>query len=110
NIIDHTPKNETLRIYTGDAFDLVGERKRTDYQVSNRQDQMEEALEISLRNRKSEPVEVRVVEHLYRGSNAESLENAAECTRTDAQTIAFRVNVPADGESKLTYRVRYRWQ
>jgi hypothetical protein len=61
-----------VRIYTGDAFDIVGERKRTDYKLSNRNDEVEEAFEIKVRNRKKEPVEVRVTEpqdsrHVPRG-------------------------------------------
>src|SRR5439155_22488068 len=69
NEIEHTARNELLRIYTGDAFDVVGQRTRTDFQGSNRQDYAEEALEIKVRNRKAEPIEVRVVEHLYRWTN-----------------------------------------
>ncbi|MGD2095064.1 MAG: hypothetical protein PVH77_08675, partial [Phycisphaerales bacterium] len=67
NIIDHTPKDETVRVYTGNAFDLVGERKRTHYQIDTGADWLDEAFEIKLRNRKEKgSVEIRVVEHLYR--------------------------------------------
>ena len=110
NTIDHTPKNETVRIYTGDAFDIVGERKRTDYQLSNRQDQIEEAFEIKVRNRKAEPVEVRVAERLYRWVNWQIIDKSHDFTKTDSQNIEFRVNVPADGETIVTYRVRYDWR
>jgi hypothetical protein len=110
NIIDHTPKNEKVRVYTGDAFDIVGERRRIDYKLSNREDQLEEEFEIKLRNRKSEPVEVRVAERLYRWVNWKIVENSADFTKTDAQNIEFRVNVPADGETVVTYRVRYDWK
>ena len=110
NSIDHTPKNETVRIYTGDAFDIVGERTRTDYVLNNRNDSAEESFEIKLRNRKSEPVEVRVAERLYRWVNWDIVQKSHEFTKTDAQDIEFRVNVPADGETVVTYRVRYNWQ
>lgn len=110
NTIDHTAKNETVRIYTGDAFDVVGERKRVDYQLNNRQDQAEESFEIKVRNRKSEPVEVRVAERLYRWTNWQIIEKSHDFTKTDAQNIEFRVNVPADGETVVTYRVRYDWR
>jgi hypothetical protein len=110
NMIDHTPKNETVRIYTGDAFDIVGERRRTDYVLNNRQDQAEEAFEIKVRNRKSEPVEVRVFERLYRWTNWEIVQKSADFEKKDAQSIEFRVNVPADGEATVTYRVRYDWR
>jgi len=110
NTIDHTAKNEKVRIYTGDAFDLVGERKRTDYQLTNRQDQAEEAFEIKVRNRKSEPVEVRVTERLYRWVNWQIIAKSHDFEKTDAQNVEFRVNVPADGETVVTYRVRYDWR
>jgi hypothetical protein len=110
NTIDHTAKNETVRIYTGDAFDVVGERKRTDFTMSNRQDQAEEAFEIKVRNRKTTPVEVRVTERLYRWMNWEVLQKSHDFVKTDAQTIEFRVTVPADGETIVNYRVRYDWR
>ena len=110
NMIDHTPKDETVRIYTGDAFDIVGERRRTDYVLNNRQDQAEEAFEIHLRNRKAEPVEVRVAERLYRWTNWDIVQKSHDFTKTDSQNIEFRVNVPANGETVVTYRVRYNWQ
>jgi hypothetical protein len=110
NTIDHTPRNETVRLYTGDAFDVVGERKRTDYTLNNRQDQLEEEFEIRLRNRKTEPVEVRVTERLYRGVNWQVVAKSDEFEKTDAQGIEFRVTVPADGETVVKYRVRYDWK
>jgi hypothetical protein len=110
NTIDHTPKNELVRIYTGDAFDVVGERKRTDYVLNNRNDQIEEEFEIHLRNRKTEPVEVRVAERLYRWVNWQIVTQSHDFTKTDAQNIEFRVTVPADGETVVKYRVRYDWK
>lgn len=110
NRIDHTPKNELIRLYTGDAFDLVGERKRVDFTLSSRQDQMEEEFEIKVRNRKTEAVEVRVVEKLYRWVNWQVVTKTHDFEKTDAQGIEFRVNVPADGETVIRYRVRYDWR
>lgn len=110
NTIDHTPKNETVRIYTGDAFDIVGERHRTDYILSNRNDSMDEAFEIRLRNRKTEPVEVRVTERLYRWVNWQIVQQSDDFAKTDAQTVEFRVTVPPDSEKVVTYRVRYDWK
>ena len=110
NTIDHTPKNETVRIYTGDAFDIVGERKRTDYLLTSRQDQLEEEFEITLRNRKAEPVEVRVAERLYRWVNWQVITKSHDFEKTDAQNIEFHVTVPADGETVVKYRVRYDWK
>jgi len=110
NTIDHTPKNELVRIYTGDAFDVVGERKRTDFVLTSRQDQLEEEFEIHLHNRKTEPVEVRVTEKLYRWVNWQIVSNTQDFVKTEAQDIEFRVTVPADGETVVKYRVRYDWK
>ena len=54
NQIDHTPADELVKIYTGDAFDLVGERKRTNFKVDNSNHWADESFEITLRNRKKE--------------------------------------------------------
>ena len=109
NSIDHTAKNETVRIYTGDAFDVVGERRRVDYVLNNRNDSLEESFDIKVRNRKTTPVEVRVTERLYRAVNWEIVQKSNDFIKTDAQTVEFRVNVPADGETVVTYRARYTW-
>ena len=110
NAIDHTPRDETVKLYTGDAFDLVGERRRTDYVLNNRDDSLEEAFEITLRNHKTEAIEVRVVERLYRWMNWQLVEQSDAWTKTDAQTAEFRVTVPPGGAKVVTYRVRYDWK
>ncbi len=110
NTIDHTARNETVRIYTGDVFDIAVEKKTTDSQMSNRNDFREETFEIELRNRKAEAVEVRVVEHFYRGPNWRLVQQSEPSEKTDAQTMEFRVKLAPDEEKKLTYRVRYEWK
>jgi hypothetical protein len=109
NEIDHTPKDETVRVYIGNSFDLTGERRRTDYRVNSANDWMTEAFEIKLRNHKKEPVEIRVVEHLSRYDNWKISENSAEYTKLDSHTIEFRVPVKPDEEAVVTFRVRYDW-
>jgi hypothetical protein len=109
NVIDHTPKDEMLRFYTGNAFDLVGERRRTYFKLDSADNWIDEAFEIKLRNHTNAPVEIRVVEHLYRWSGWEVSQKSAPFNKLDSQTIEFRVTVPADGESKLTYMVHYSW-
>ncbi len=109
NSIDHTPKDEDLRIYTGNAFDLVGERVRTDFKVDSTRHWFDESFEIKLRNHKTEEVEFRVVEHLYRWTNWEILDATQEWTKKDSRTIEFRVRVPANGEHTLRYRAHYSW-
>lgn len=110
NTIDHTARDETLKLYTGDAFDLVGERKQTNFVLSNRNESAEETFEIKLRNRKSEPVEIRVTERLYRGLNWQILESSEPYTKKDSRNIEFRVTVAPDQEKILTYRVKYDWK
>lgn len=109
NTIDHTPKDERLRVYTGDSFDLVGERKRTDFDSYQDRKLIEEEFEVRVRNKKAEAVEVRIVEHLYRWSSWTVLRQSHEHIKTDAQTIEYRVQVPPNGEQVVTYRVRYTW-
>jgi hypothetical protein len=109
NLIDHTPKDETVRVYTGNAFDLVGERVRTDFRVDNDQDWIDESFRITLRNHKDEAVEFRVVEHLYRWVNWELRDVSFEYEQTDSRTVEARVTVPADGEAVLTYTAHYTW-
>ena len=106
--IDHTPKDETLRLYVGDAFDIVGERVQTNFQANYDNDWMEESYEITLRNHKDTAVEVRVVEHLFRWSQW-TIKSDQDFVKLDAQTIEFRVPVKANGEVKITYTVRYEW-
>ncbi len=107
--IDHTPKDEHLRIQLGDAFDIVGERKQTDFKVVVPGHVVDESFAITLRNHKKEGVTVRVVEVLYRWSNWEITKESMSHEKVDSQTVVFPVKVPADGESRLTYTVRYTW-
>ena len=109
NVIDHTPKDETVRVFTGSAYDLIGERKRTAFALDESGNAADEWFEIRLRNHKKEPVEVRVVEHLYRGVNWEVSGNADPCVKTDAQSIEFRVRIKPDEEKTLYYQAHYSW-
>lgn len=109
NVIDHTPKDETIRIFTGNSFDVVGERKRTNYRVDSARNWMDESFEIRIRNHKKEAVTVRVVEHLYRWTNWKLTEQSHESRKTDAQTVEFPVTIAPDGEQVITYTVHYSW-
>jgi hypothetical protein len=110
NQIDHTPRNETVRVTTGNAFDLVGERKQTNFRVDNADKWIDETFEIKLRNRKKDaPVEIRVVEHLYRWNNWNITAKSDDFVKKDAQTIEFRVPVKPDEEKTVTYTVHYSW-
>jgi hypothetical protein len=109
NVIDHTPRGETVRIYTGNAFDLTGERVRTNYNVDEGKSTATESFEIKVRNHKKEPVEVRVVEHLYRALNWDITSSSADYKKTEAQTIEFPVTIAPDGEKTITYTAHYTW-
>lgn len=109
NTIDHTPKNETIRVYLGNAFDLVGERKRTNFYKHPSRDLIRETFEIEIRNRSDEDVSVQVLEHLYRWSNWEIVENSQDFEKSDAQTIEFNVTVGADKTKTVSYTVEYTW-
>ena len=110
NEIDHTPRNETVRVTTGNSFDLVGERKQTDFHVDTRAHQIDESFEIKLRNqKKDQPVEIRVLEHLYRWSNWNITAKSDDFVKKDSQTIEFRVPVKPDEEKIVTYTVHYSW-
>jgi len=106
--IDHTPKGEQLRLYVGDAFDIVGERIQTDFRRPSEKS-LEETYEITLRNHKDEAVEVRVVEHLFRWSEWRILRSSGDYDKIDSSTIEFRVRIPANGETQVSYTVRYVW-
>ncbi|HEX3352699.1 MAG TPA: hypothetical protein VHS34_07740 [Terriglobales bacterium] len=109
NVIDHTPKDETIRIFTGNSFDVVGERKRTNIRVDSAQHWIDESFEIRVRNHKKEAVSVRVVEHLYRWSNWKLSEQSQDSHKMDAQTVEFPVTIAPDGEQVVTYTVHYSW-
>ena len=109
NNIDHTPKDETLRLYTGNAFDITGERSRTDYRADFNARWLDESFEIKLRNHKTEAIEVRVVEHLYRWTNWDILKNSEGFKKLDSKTAEFLVQIPAGGEKTVAYRVHYSW-
>jgi hypothetical protein len=109
NVIDHTPRDEKVRVYTGNAFDLTGERRRTDYRLDMNRQRLDESFEIKVRNHKKEPVDVRVVEHLYRWVTWDILEKSDPYRKTDSKTIEFPVTIPPDGEKTITYTAHYTW-
>jgi len=106
DLIDHTPKDETVRLYIGDAFDVVGTRKQTNYEkISDRI--YEVSYEINLRNHKNEDTKVWVTEHVY--GDWKMLNNSHPFEKKDATTIEFPVNVPKNGDATVKYKVRITW-
>jgi hypothetical protein len=107
--IDHTPKNETILLKLGSAFDVVGERRQLDYSIDTSRKVITEEIEVKLRNRKDEPVRVVVKENLYRWVNWKITASTHAFEKQDARTIHIPVTVPADKEVVVRYSVRYTW-
>jgi hypothetical protein len=104
--IDHTPKDEKVEIKVGNAFDVVAERRQTEYRrVSDRVHQSE--WEIKLRNHKKEKVTVQVEEAM--SGDWEVLKSSHKSERKDASTLRFEVDVQPGGETVVTYRVQTRY-
>ena len=104
--IDHTPKDEFVTVKIGNAFDVVAERKQTDFKkTADRQWEME--FEIKLRNHKDTPITVQVNEPI--GGNWEMISSSYKYTKTAAFAAQFDVPVKANGESVLKYRVQVKW-
>jgi hypothetical protein len=101
--IDHTPKNETINLKIGNAFDVVAERKQIDFQKTG-VNVYEVEYEITLRNHKAAPIAVEVNEPI--GGTWKVLRSSHEWTKTDAWAAQFKVPVAADSASALKYRVR----
>jgi hypothetical protein len=101
--IDHSPKDETLNIKIGNAFDVVAERKQTDFQkIASNVYEME--FEVTLRNHKAVPVVVEVNEPI--GGTWRIIRSTHDARKTDAWAAQFSVPVAQDGATTLTYRVR----
>ena len=107
--IDHTPRNEDLKLELGNAFDIVAERRQTDVRhLAQRPGTVyESAHEIKIRNQKDTPVMVRVVEPI--GGEWTMIETSIPNKKTAAFESQWEVPVPAGGETVLTYRVRVKY-
>jgi hypothetical protein len=104
--IDHTPRDEKLRIKMGESFDVVGDRRQTDFKaISSCID--ETAWEISLRNHKDAADEILVNEPIE--GDWQVLSSSMPYEKKDAHTFTFTAKVPGRGETKITYRVRVKW-
>jgi hypothetical protein len=104
--INHTPKDETLDLHIGNAFDVVEERKQTEYQqLGPRASEM--AYEITLRNHKPDAITVEVDEPI--GGDWTMVDSNFKYEKTAAFAVRFNIPVEANGQSVLKYRVRVRW-
>jgi len=109
--IDHTPKNETVRLKLGDAFDVTADRKQTDFKklsgFSRYNYVFESAYQIVIKNAKSEPVTVKVVEPMPGDWQIQS--ESHPHTKAASNAAVWNVNVPAEGKTTLTYRVQVKY-
>jgi len=101
--IKHTAKNEKLRLYLGNAFDVVGERTETSSRQITRT-MREISVQIKLRNHKTEAVDVTAVEHFWGDWKIVASSHAA--VKKDSRTAEFTVSVPKDQEVVITYTAR----
>jgi hypothetical protein len=109
DLIDHTPKNETIQLRLGSAFDVVGERKQVDFRVDSKARWIEEDIEVKVRNQKDVPATVIVKETLYRWSNWTIKSKTTDFEKVDARTIHFPVKIAKGAEATIRYTVRYTW-
>ncbi len=106
NSIQHTPKDEKINVKIGNAFDIVGERKQTQWEKVSKNIN-EVAYEISLRNHKAEDIVVKVVEHPF--ADWKVLESSHTYKREDSATLSFDVPVKKNKEAKLSYKLRIKY-
>ncbi len=107
--IDHTPKDEEVRLYLGNAFDIVGERAQKDFRSYASGNVVEETIQVKVRNHKADAVDVQVYEHPWRWSQWDIVKSSTGWTKVDQSTLRFPVRIPKDGEAVVTYTVRYSW-
>jgi hypothetical protein len=107
NQIDHTPKDEVIRVLTGNSFDLVGEHRMTNNTEDGSNRVATQTFEIKVRNRKKEPVEIHVVEHAARGGNWTLTAQSQPHEKKDATTFEFLIPLRPDEEKVITYTIRY---
>ncbi len=106
--IDHTPRDETLKLKIGTAFDVVSDRVQTDFKrIKLFKYDYESAYEIKIRNHKDETVTVTAREPIP--GDWEIVEASHKWEKLDAHTIEFNVKIPPNEEVSITYRVRVGW-
>jgi hypothetical protein len=109
DVIDHTPRNESVLIKMGSAFDVVGERRQVNFTVDTTRKTMTEEIEVKVRNQKKEAVTVMVKENLYRWTNWQITSKSQDYRKDDARTVTFPVKVAAGAEAVVRYSVTYTW-
>jgi hypothetical protein len=103
--IEHTPKNEKVRVQIGNAFDIVAERQQMDFrQISNRVTETD--IQVKLRNHKKEAVDIVVVDYFY--GDWDITKHSHDFKKISARKAEFTVHVEPEQEAVVTYTVRVR--
>ena len=106
--IDHTPKDEPVKVRMGRAFDIAAQRIQTDQRRPARRVRIE-TFKITLRNHKDQAVRMAVEDYLHPRRNWKITATSDEFTKKDYRTITFEKEMPANSEWVITYTVRYWW-
>jgi len=104
--IDHTPRDEKVRVKMGEAFDVVADRKQMSWKPMG-SCLSESDWQVEVRNHKDTPVEVELVEPA--GGDWEVVSSSLPSHKQDAHTFTFDVKVAARASTKVTFKVRVRW-
>ena len=109
--IDHTPKNEKVRLKLGEAFDVTADKKQTDFKklpnTERYNNQFETAFELVLKNAKKEAVTVTVQEPIP--GDWKMLSETHPSTKAASNTAVWKIHVPAEGSTTLAYRTQVRY-
>ncbi len=109
--IDHTPKNETVRLKLGEAFDVTADKKQTDFKTLPRPSKgnsaFESAFELTLKNAKKQKVTVTVQEPI--GGDWKILSESHPHTKANSHLVVWKIDVPAEGSVTLTYRAQVKY-
>lgn len=107
--VGHTPRNEPVALQLGEAFDLRGDRRQTDFQIDKNRHSLVESFALRVSNAGAAAKSVVVREHLYRWTQWDITQASAKYEKKNSDTIEFRLDVPANGETTATYTVQYQW-
>ncbi|WP_223619366.1 DUF4139 domain-containing protein [Lysobacter sp. ESA13C] len=105
----HTPQGAEIRLQLGKVFDLSSTREASGFQLDRTGRTITESFAVTIKNAKKHEATVRVIEPLPRWTDWEIVSSSLPSKKKDARHAQFEVAVPAGGETKLTYTVRYRW-
>jgi len=109
DLIGHTPRNETIRVKTGDAFDVIGERTQVDFKLDKSRRTMTETWSIEIRNQKSVVQQVTIEEPMYRWRTWEITDSSVPFTKVDARNVRWQLDVEPEGSGTVVYTVKYTW-